>query len=46
MKNFSDRKKESKEFRKLINILPMLLEKIVYLVLLIYFIKCLLSSNV
>lgn len=46
MKNFSDRRKEAKEVTKLINILPMLLEKLVYLVLLIYFIKCLLNSNV
>jgi biopolymer transport protein ExbD len=46
MKNFSERKKEMKEMGKLINILPMLLEKIVYLVMLIFFIKCLLNSNV
>lgn len=46
MKNFSEKKKEAKELAKLINILPMLLEKILYLVLLITFIKCLLNSNV
>ncbi len=46
MKNYSDKKKEHEEIRKVINILPTLLEKIVYLVLLIIFIKCLLSSNV
>jgi len=46
MKNFSERKKEAREFSKLINILPTLLEKILYLVVLITFIKCLLNSNV
>lgn len=46
MKNYSDKNSEKEQNVKVVNILYRLLEKIVYLVLLIIFIKCLLSANV